>query len=265
MYGDTDALEKIEASIEAYPGGVPMSGDRLSAMINYFDTNTELYNSMMNRIFACSLIQARSSVYAKYLSPSSTTLRLTKDSKFVDTLKALNEKNSEEIARYGCLNISKQPTESVEAYGGLASDTQSKAQLINAATYMSCRYQAYIEYSRVFMDTAEAQILIAKRTGLEGDGVDEGLSNRITELSTHSILAAQDMMTRRLDAADGLALKVVPQTLASTLVYQKAYEIHILLLLVRDEYLVMRQRLDDALSPFTQWIYKAQNVSSPGR
>lgn len=127
---------------------------------------------------------------------------------------------------------------------------------------MSCRYQAYIEYSRAFLKTPESQILMTKRTDIANIG-DVTLSS--PDLTINGIIAAQDIMTRRLDAADGLSLKVVPQTLASTITYQKAYEIHLLLLFVRDQYLVMRERLDDALSPFTQWIYKAHNVSAPGR
>ncbi len=105
---------------------------------------------------------------------------------------------------------------------------------------------------------------MTKRTSLAGQDEQSVLANPI-ELSVAGVLAAQDIMTRRLDSADTLPLKVVPQTFASALSYQKAYEIHLLLLLVRDQYIVMRKNLDNALSPFTQWIYKAHNVSAPGR
>lgn len=105
LYGDSAALEKVQANIKEYGGNVAMNSDRLSLMVNYFDTNTELYHSMMNRVFACSLIQSRAQVYKQYLHPSSSTLRLTKDSRFLETLKALNEKNTENLRSYGCTNI----------------------------------------------------------------------------------------------------------------------------------------------------------------
>lgn len=68
-YGDTRTLEKIKKQIQEYGSNVPLSADRLSLMVDYFDTNTELYHTSMNRIFACSLIEARSRVYAEYLKP----------------------------------------------------------------------------------------------------------------------------------------------------------------------------------------------------
>lgn len=263
-YGDTRSLDKIKTQIQEYGSNVPISGDRLSLMVDYFDTNTELYHTMMNRIFACSLIQAREQVYAQYLNPKDSSVRLPRDSRFKETLEALREKNQKERSAYGCMQVSPSNTEPIVDHGGLSSDTESKAQLINAATYMSCRYQAYIEYSRVFLTMPDAQLLMTKRAALGDEESDAVLFSPI-ELSIEGVLAAQDMMTRRLDSADGLPLKVVPQTFASTLSYQKAYEIHLLLLLVRDQYIVMRKNLDDALSPFTQWIYKAHNVSAPGR
>ena len=247
--GDEAALQSVWKMIGDFGGNVPNMGGDLGEdtptvsspkMLDYFEANTELYNAVLNNLFACALVNSKAQIYNDIeAAKSNGGFRFLQESSLKDYLPPLKQKNNEDATLYKCRALGTQSNNEP-----LKRKVMSE-RLINTSSYLTCRYLAYTRYVK---NVAEQEWAIL-----------DGARN------TNDLVSTRQILESRIAAAPSLATQTISSTFDSYLSFESAYELHIYLLLIRDSYIVMRQRLDDALAPFSQFIYKAHNVTAPGR
>lgn len=236
--GDEGSLESVRNLIKDFGGSVPTISS--PKMLDYFDANTELYNAALNNLFACAIVNSKAQIYndIEAATKSSGGFYFLKESSLKDYIPPLKQKNSEDATLYKCRALGTKSNESIKR-------EEMTNRLINTSSYLTCRYLAYTRYVKN----------VAEQEWVALDNVRD----------TNDLVGTRQALESRIAAAPNLAIQTISSTFDSYLSFERAYELHIYLLLIRDSYIIMRQRLDDALAPFSQFIYKAHNVTAPGR
>lgn len=235
--GDEKSLESVWSMIVDFGWQVPSKSS--SQMLTYFDTNTELYNAALNNLFACALVNSKAQIYSDIeAAKSKGGFRFLPESSFKAYMSAITQKNNEDANLYNCRAVG------TKSYTPMDRKIMTD-RLINTSSYLTCRYLAYTRYVKNVADQEWSTL--------------DGARN------TNDLVSTRQMLDSRIAAAPNLAIQTISSTFDSYLSFERAYELHIYLLLIRDSYIIMRQRLDDALAPFSQFIYKAHNITAPGR
>ncbi|MDR2411672.1 MAG: hypothetical protein LBD88_03755 [Candidatus Peribacteria bacterium] len=136
------------------------------------------------------------------------------------------------------------------------SDNIIKKSVLKQTTYEYCRYSFYLEYLKEEYD--KVSVLTSSGTSTTDGGAsttDGGASIPIGQIIKSF---GQSMSEIDQEAID--IVKAYPITFKSYSEYENNLAVHILLELLREEFLVLREELHKVLNPMNQVVYKIANA-----
>ena len=141
-----------------------------------------------------------------------------------------------------------------------------KLAVLNQTTYEICRYSSYLEYLRSHNSRLENILWWINEKELEelekkGDKqTKEFLENKKYSISQVAKLVRQ----KNKEVQDEIehSFKIFPLAYHAYSEYENNFIIHVLLELVREDFIVFRNKLHKVLSPISQVVYKLSNAMS---
>ncbi|MDD5377023.1 MAG: hypothetical protein PHH16_02790 [Candidatus Gracilibacteria bacterium] len=134
------------------------------------------------------------------------------------------------------------------------SELSVKKTLLDNTTYQYCNYRQYLYY----LDNASKNSLASyyKANGIAASG---------SSLLTNTDSAVQEiaLSANRITEEIAHTKEVFPQAMVAFTEFEKTYASHILMELILQDYLDLRDSLKKLLNPIGQVIYKASNAQSP--
>lgn len=188
----------------------------------------EIYKKNMNDIYKCSLIsmQRRAILLIKEdLITKNPDLMDTIWKKIDNELKKLDSINSS----LECLNLDDDESSSIKVY------------LLKQTTYETCKYLTYLEYlkeinNKIFLDEWQDKksisSILEEKYG-KGNTIEDEIEN---------------------------VYKVFPLAFHAAQEYENNIWIHFLLSLIKEDYLILREKLHEVLNPINQVVYKVSNA-----
>lgn len=208
-----------------------VSGNRLKPL----NKAVENYKENMNNIYNCAMLQTQINTLEttkwkllKYDASWEINSRI--EPKITQLLQRLNLQSEQ----YKCTKINNNIIRS--------------ENILKEVTYETCRYDFYLEYLKEYYSDIRNVLWI-----------DEAFDENTTLLSTevvntkNSILS--DIEKERVHAYD-----TFPIAFQAYVEYENNFILHFLLEIIRNDYVVFREKLHQALTPFNQLVYKISNV-----
>ena len=193
----------------------------------------------MGAIYACAVMNAKTRIIDTLLTKIPTTKsnlqqKLTKQVSYLKT----------KMEADGCRIITN------------TTELSIKKSLLDNATYEYCTYRQYLNY----LENASKQSIN------EYYKVSQKDPNTSVSPLDNTELVAREMLksTNNITSEIAHTKEVFPQAIVAFTEFEKTYASHILLELILQDYLDLRDSLKKLLNPIGQVIYKASNAQSPG-
>lgn len=193
------------------------------------------YKKNMGDIYACSTIktQKKSLEIIKQLIPIEKSWDL-KD-KIQKDLESKIRKVDLNFKQLKCKNIWK-------------NDIYNKLTVLNQTTYELCRYTNYLEYLRDYNSNINNALWINQ--------------NNNKSYSVTYIASKLKEIQTEIDIELNHTFKVYPIAFNVYSEYENNYIIHVLLELIREDFVTFRDKLYRTISPINQVVYKISNAMS---
>lgn len=241
--GMTDELDKLDATVALESQNLPLGSQ--------IEMASSLYKERMNAVYACAVLNAKYKIHTrlvKQFKPEGTNI--------VRKLEQATQKIEAQLTTRGCRNVSKEE--------GEGSELSVKRSLIRGSIIEYCNYRHYLDYvdfnvrNRLSDVIKTENAMRAARTGKPTESNDrfpssESIATAIGEIGIRT--AGEISHTQRVfdDAFDAYRE------------FEQNYASHILMVLIEDRYLMIREYLRDTMNPIGQVIYKASNAQSKGK
>lgn len=192
----------------------------------------------MNTIYACAVMNAKIRIIGTLITKIPTTQSNTK--KKLQNQLSVIKKNAGEKCRV--------------VYD--TSELSIKKILLDNTTYQYCNYRQYLYY----LDNASKKSLATYYK-------TNGSSASSSSLLTNTDSAAQEIARSagKITAEIAHTREVYPQAMVAFTEFEKTYASHILLTLILQDYMDLRESLKKLLNPIGQVVYKIINAQSPGK
>lgn len=125
---------------------------------------------------------------------------------------------------------------------GNSTQTVKKLEVLKQSTYEICKYTNYLYYLKEYSST-----------------LGNTLDPEIPEIQVLDILEAQSGISNDIQQELNHSLKVFPLAYNAYVQYENHIAIHFMLELIREDFIVLRTRLQQVLGPISQLVYKASN------
>ena len=193
------------------------------------------YKENMGNIYACSTLksQKKSLDVIKQLIPIERSWDL-KD-KIQRDIESKIKKVDLNFKQLKCKNVWK-------------NDIYNKLAVLNQTTYELCRYTNYLEYLRDYNSNINNALWIN--------------SNNNKNYSVTYIASRLKEIQTEIDIELNHTFKVYPVAFNVYSEYENNYTIHVLLELIREDFVVFRDKLYRTISPINQVVYKISNAMS---
>jgi len=119
--------------------------------------------------------------------------------------------------------------------------------ILKQSIYELCNYNSYLEYLKKY-DSDIKNILFSKKTDKNKKYSITNVSNIMTNIQNN------------INSEITHSYKIFPLAYRAYSQYEKNYIIHELLQLIREDYIVLRNKLYSTLNPISQFIYKLANA-----
>ena len=142
------------------------------------------------------------------------------------------------------------------------SELSFKKTLLDNTTYQYCNYRHYLYY----LDNASKKSLDTyyKLRHDNGTNTDADENNNLLK-DTDSGATEIVRSANKIRSEIAHTKEVFPQAMVAFAEFEKTYASHILLELILQDYIDLRESLKQLLNPIGQVIYKASNAQSPGK
>ncbi len=241
-------LRKQQAAILAEPSQLPsddIQKTKLSQETSDPFTSVKQarlqYQRNMNTIFSCAITGAR----LKHISALQELIKKTsgKNSGMEEKLKQESEKLEKLKASLKC--------------GGDGTNADTELRLMNTAMTEYCTYSFYLDYleSNIRYDFSRAASIEKE---LKGTGA----------LTTKTIIDATKMMNSYVGTIQNeksRAKSTLPKALVAYREMNRTYSIHLLLVIIYDDYRQLRDNLNSYLSAISQLFEKANNAQDSNK
>lgn len=205
-----------------------------------------VYHARMNRLFDCAVIESRIGIIL-WLQESKS---LKWQSEILEKLK--KEMETLSVLRKQCLPSDKE----TKGANPTVYTREINFRLVNTAWLQYCHYRKYLSYldSNVNAD-------ITKTLETENNiGQDEDKSlPDTTDRSASELIKRQLQLDNEIDRAD----RSLPRAISAFNEMQRTYAAHLLLVIVYDDYVRLRDNLHKYMSPVSQLFEKAFNAMTP--
>lgn len=210
------------------------------------EASQNVYHARMNGLFDCAVIESRIGIIlwlqeAKALKWSSEILE-----KLEKEMETLN------ILRKQCL-----PSEK-EAKGPKPTvySREINLRLVNTAWLQYCHYRKYLSYLDSNINADITKTLETENN--IGDDADKSLPDT-TDRGASELVKRQLQIENEIDRAD----RSLPRAIGAFNEMQRTYAAHLLLTIVYDDYVRLRDNLHRYMSPVSQLFEKAFNAMTP--
>jgi len=208
-----------------------------------------MYRERMNGIYACATLNAKYKVNTRLIKQF--------DQNGSNIKRDLDKANAQIIAQmnqHACRNTSK------EQAGG---ELSTKLSLVRQSTIEYCNYRHYLSYVDYNVKNQLSDVIKAEEKLRTNTNKNAALSDRFP--NTESIATQLGSVTARTTWEIEHTQQVYDDAFDAYREFEQNYGSHVLLVLIEDRYIAIREYLRDTMNPIGQVIYKASNASSPGK
>jgi len=253
---DPNANQKFKDGIQAIRG----DDQELSAQIALESQNLPLgsqiekasllYKERMNSIYACAVLNAKYKIHKRMLvtyKPEGTNI--------VRNLQQATQKIDALMKQKKCINISSSE--------GEGSELSVKRSLIRSSTIEYCNYRHYLNYVDYNVKNSLSRVIEAEEKSRNKPASASGVLDRFP--NSESVATALVDINSRATTEIAQTQRVFDDAFDAYREFEQNYASHILMILIEDRYLVIREYVRDSMNPIGQVIYKALNATSPGK
>ncbi len=197
----------------------------------------DIYKNNMNNVYKCSILWAQKNSLLKLKKvPTNKNVKTS----FSQKLEEVLQKIKKQLAENKCLNIDKETI-------------YNKLSILNQTTYLTCDYSFYMEYLKDYYKNPANALWIDEKD----------LNNTSKETKEYSMLEASRIITSiksDIDIEVANAYKIFPIAYHAYSEYENNFPVHFLMLLLKEDFYVFREKLHKVLNPINQVVYKISNA-----
>lgn len=212
--------------------------EELTNSSDWFENAKTLYRDNMNNIYKCAILQAQKNSLNLF---KSKLLWIEKSwelkSRVLNKVDSRLNKIDSEFSKLWCKWIEKE-------------DIINKDNVLAQTTYELCKHISYMEYLREYNKNVKNALWI-------DDSVSDDTKYPVTFI-------ADEMKKKKTEVDDEIShsYKVFPLAFNAYSEYENNYTLHIFLELIKEDFLIFRDKLHDAINPINQVVYKIANAMS---
>lgn len=234
--GDKDNLYK---AIEAQSQNMPIAGE--------IEKASAIYAERMNAIYGCAVLNTKLRIHQKLIDTFNPS-----GSNIVNKLKQTSDQIRRRIDEKQCRNVAKD--------GGDGSELSLKRQIVAQTTGEYCNYRHYLYYIDQSLKHRLGQVISLED---QKNGANPAGSPRFPTSDTLAKGLAD--MAARADSEIARTKGVYGAAFDAYVDFERNYASHVLLIMIEDRYMVVRDSLREAMNPIGQVIYMASNATSTGK
>lgn len=245
-----DWYEKYECQIETHcvkyePKDITFSADEYkeNILVSWEDENIykqarKTYRDNQNGIYSCSIIKIQQNTFQLI---KDKLLKVDKSGTLSSTIK---QKIQLKMTKLQTLSKQKscQITDNETIY--------SKKDLLIESSYQLCKYSFYLEYTKQHYSNIANSLEI-------NESEVEGQSYGISYVAQRQNTLQAEIESERLHSH-----KIFNLAFQSYIDYENNLPVHLLLELIKQDFIVYRQKLYQTISPVNQVVYKIANAMS---
>lgn len=187
----------------------------------------EIYKENMNNLYKCMILNAQKSSYNLLLLEIKDNQELSKT-----FWKEINDKQ-----RKLELTITKTKCNSIDSNNSI-----NKLDYLTQTTYELCKYHSYLEYLKIY-----------------NSNYTNFIDNK-EEIDISILKNMQEQKINEIDKEIKHVYKVFPLAFNAYKQYEDNLTTHLLLELIKKDYIALRENLHNSLNPINQVIYKIANA-----
>lgn len=202
------------------------------------------YRSTMNSLFSCAIVNSR--------------LRILKGLR--ETVEStLNGANSEITTQ-----LNKEQTrlerekDNLQCNNSDANQTAVMQEIVNSATRQYCHYRYYLSYLDTTLESDRAYVENMEQAIGTGSGTNIARDSEAWIKSYNNYATALETEIHRADAT-------LPRAIRTFMDMEKAYPAHLLLAIIYDDYIRLRNNLSTYMNASTQTYLKAYNAQDANK
>lgn len=135
-------------------------------------------------------------------------------------------------------------------------DTYHKKYVLKNTTYETCKYLYYLDYLKAYYEDINNLWLFDEDTTEDLETLKAKWANVITPW------IQKDIINEKIDNSRKHAKEVFTMSFVSYTEYENNFPIHLLLQILREDFIVFRQKLHEVLNPINQVVYKIVNCQN---
>lgn len=192
---------------------------------NFLSNAQEKYRENMNNLYKCALVDIQ-------INAINITLEAEKDPDVASRIDTRLENKIQVLKKRAqfCNNT------------GSGQQAVKKLEVLKQSSYEICKYTNYLYYLQEY-----------------SSNLSNTLDPDVTELQVLDIVETQSAINNNIQQELDHSLKVFPLAYTAYIQYENYIAIHFMLELIREDFIVLRTRLQQVLSPISQLVYKASN------
>lgn len=204
----------------------------------------------MNAIYACAVMNTKLKIHTRLIKEFRP-----QGSNIIRNLEQATRQIESQMKQRGCRNLS-------EA-SGPESELSLKKSLIRDTTIEYCNYRHYLQYVDYNVKNQLSRVIEAEE---KQRGKQTGKNEEMDRFpNTEAIASSIADVNVRAEREIANTQKVFDDAFDAYREFERNYASHVLLVLIEDRYLLIREYLRDTMNPIGQVIYKASNATSPGK
>lgn len=231
--------ENLNKAIEEQAKNMPIAGE--------IERASAIYAERMNAIYGCAVLNSKLRIHQKLLETFNPS-----GSNIVNKLKQTSDQIRKRIDEKQCRNVAKDGKEGPEL--------SLKRQVIAQTTGEYCNYQHYLYYIDQTLKHRLGEVIALEDQKLKSDPKD---SPRFPTSDTLAKGLAD--MAARADNEIARTKGVYGAAFDAYVDFERNYASHVIMIMIEDRYMVVRDYLREAMNPIGQVIYLASNATSTGK
>ncbi len=208
---------------------------------------SEAYKERVNAVFACAQIGFKIRIHDRIIA--SVRGEDAASGNLVRRIEDQTRMLRQEANKRGCADLSS--TQSKD-------NVYLKKDVLDNAFYQYCDYRHYLSYLKTNGASRLAEFREAGKTL-----APEGAPAAAAPLSSEEAVAGIVEASSRIDREIAHTKEVFPNALLAYQEFERTYGPHVALLILTEDYRLLRDSLKQVMNPLGQVIYKASNAQSP--
>jgi hypothetical protein len=206
------------------------------------------YWDSMNRVFGCAIIQSRENMIENLLLTIEKKFPAASQSEMKEKIKRETKKLQIQSEELNCTPSS-----------GETSTAASK-RVINSAIHQYCHYESYLKYLRDNLDKNNAA-MFELDASIKRDENTKFVPIKNSDTWVSEISRRNEAISSELLRAN----QVLPKAIETFREMERTYTIHLMLVIIYDDYIRLRDNLNTYFKAVSQLLEKTQNAQIPNK